>query len=118
MEVIGQWMQDFINNNLGTMIVSGIMAGVAWYFTKRHFQKIELKQAKTNVEGSITDNVVKNLDVYQRMFQDLDEQLIKANSKIDELKAELDSAYLIKIELESQLSSIKIAYDALKKKCQ
>lgn len=84
-------MTKWILDNLLQILSLTVIPAVIWFVTKRHFQTIELKQASTNVEGSITDNVVKNLDVYQRMFQDLDEKLIKAENKISELEAELDS---------------------------
>lgn len=102
MNEVTKWIGELITNNLGTILISGILSAVAWFFTKRHFQDIELKQAEVNVESNVTDNVVKHLDVYKRLFEDLDEQLIKANKKIKELEIEIEDIENLYKQLKQQ----------------
>lgn len=99
---MGEFISQLVSNNLTTLVVSSLIGAISWFGSKRYFQQVELKQAETNVEGSITDNVVKNLDVYQRMFKDLDEVILKANKKIDELEAELEEITKLYKELKDR----------------
>lgn len=80
----------FITDNLATLIIPAIFATISWYFTKRAYQPKELKAKDLQNEGSQSDVIAQNLDLYQRMFEHLEEQLLKAHGKIKILEEEVD----------------------------
>ena len=96
---------------IGVTIGTGV---IAYIFGGKMKQKVELEKAVTDVEGSITDNVVKNLEVYQRMFEDLDEQLLKAEAKIIALDLKLEEAEVEKNLLKEKVIKLTELYTTLK----
>jgi chaperonin cofactor prefoldin len=59
--------------NFGEILLQASPIGLlTWYFTKRHFQKIDLKKATTEVEGLSSDVIIKNLDIYQNLLDDVE----------------------------------------------
>lgn len=82
---------------------------LTWYFTKRHFQKIDLKKANTEAEGLSSDVIVKNLDIYQKLLDDIEkryeEKLIKRDLEIKILEARCEE-FKKRIEaLEKEINS-------------
>lgn len=47
---------------------------VTWFFTKRSFEKKDLKLKDVNIDSSSSEVVSKNLEIYQRMLDDVDER--------------------------------------------
>lgn len=45
-----------------------------WLLTKRHFQKAEVKQAEASAEEKQADVIVKNLEIYQNMLDDIEKR--------------------------------------------
>lgn len=83
-------MEKFIDlmlsNYLVTFIISGITGITAYVFGGKRKQKLESDKTKTSIESSMTDNVIKNLNVYQRMFEDLAEQIKVLSAKVKSLE--------------------------------
>lgn len=86
-------MKEFLIDNIIWFISTPLTGIVVWFSSKRYFQSRELKSKDLQNDSSHVNVINQNLDVYQRMFKDLDEQLIKANNKINELEIELDSIH-------------------------
>lgn len=68
-----------------------VTAIIVWIFSKRHFQKRDLKDRDTAIEKSQVDVIRDNLDLYQTMLTDVklryNEEIKEAYSKIDALEA-------------------------------
>lgn len=69
-----------------------LTGALGWFFTKRHFETRELKQADISIDSSSSDVVSKNLDLYQRMLDDVEERyqmkLSLRDIEIDNLEKE------------------------------
>lgn len=81
-----EWVNVLVSNHLISIVVTVITGIVAYIFGGKAKQALDSKKSEAAIEGSITDNVVKNLDVYQRMFEDLELQISKLNERIAELE--------------------------------
>lgn len=76
---------------------------VIWFATKRHFQKRKLKMQDISISSDQTDLVYKNIELYQKMIDDIEtryqENIKKRDQEIAELEEELR---LMKIERDKE----------------
>ena len=64
-----------------------ITGALGWFFTKRHFESRDLKEADISINSNSSDVVSKNLELYQRMLDDIEERYqAKVNSRDVEIK--------------------------------
>lgn len=91
---------EWILTNYPTVIALIIAPVITWFFVKRHFQERELKLKDTLIDSSQSDVVSKNLEIYQRMLDDvenryqvriegLDEIIEKQRSEIEKMESEI-----------------------------
>lgn len=73
---------------ISDFIVPILSSLVVWFFTKRYFQKADLKKLNVEIDSSMYDTLVKHLDVYKRIFLDLDQTLAKKEERIKALEIE------------------------------
>lgn len=85
------WINILVSNHLISIIVTVVTGIAAYIFGGKNKQKLEIKQSEVTIDGTITENVVKNLDVYQRMFSHLETQIDKLQARVLELEAELEN---------------------------
>jgi hypothetical protein len=97
-------LQDYIANSLIALIVTGITGGISWYFVKRHFQKKELKEVDASIDSTTSDNVSKNLILYQTM---LDDVVQRKDAEIASLREDLLKRDVIIERLEEGLKKLK-----------
>ena len=83
-------IKQYIIENLTWIITVPITGLLSWFFIKKPYQKKDLTSKDIHNNASSLNVITQNLDVYQRMFKDLDDQLIKANMKINQLEEELE----------------------------
>lgn len=66
---------------------------ITWVFVKRHYQKRDLKDKDVIIESNQSDVVSKNLDLYQKMLDDIEmryeEKLKKRDLEIEFLEKEV-----------------------------
>ena len=88
----------------GVILQASPITLITWFFTKRHFQKVELKKETTEAESLSSDVIVKNLDIYQKFLDDLEkryeEKLAKRDLEIERLESEVEKLKLRIQELE------------------
>lgn len=77
---------------------------ISYFLYERHLKKKELTSKDLENETSQSDIVARNLDLYQRMLDDISEKLMKAHSKIEELELEIE-------KLKSQYLKFKELYE-------
>lgn len=64
-----------------------ITGALGWFFTKRHFESRELKEADISINSNSSDVVSKNLELYQRMLDDIEDRYqAKVSSRDIEIK--------------------------------
>jgi len=97
MEIINTLM-----NPITTLISIVVGPLLTWFFITKPYQKKELKAKDIEINSSHVNVITQNLDVYQRMFTDLDEQLVKANNKIKELEKEVEQITIRYKELKTK----------------
>ena len=77
---------------------------LTFIFTKRHFQKVELKKAESEVDNNIADVMTKNIGIYQNMLEDVEkryeEKLSKRDEEIKYLESEIEKLKARITELE------------------
>ncbi len=111
---------------ISTLLVP-VSAIVTWYYVKRHFQARELKLKDVSIESNTSEVVSKNLELYQRMLDDLDERtqeaLKKAYERIKELEIEnqlkdemIERINKERAEMKITISEMKAELEKLKKK--
>ena len=105
------WIGVLISNNIISIVVTLITAILAYIFGGKKKQNVELKQVEANIDGSITDNVVKNLEVYQRMFKHLEVQIDKLQARIVELEKLLGDVTTEYRELTNEYRDLKDKYE-------
>ena len=66
---------------------------LTWVFTSRHMKKREIKEKDVNIEQSQSEVVSKNLELYQRMLDDVEnryqENIKKRDIEIQRLEQEV-----------------------------
>lgn len=75
-------------------LISMLSVPITWFFTKRHFQKSEVKKAESEANSSIADVMSKNIGIYQNMLEDVEkryeEKLAKRDEEIEKLELEIE----------------------------
>lgn len=82
---------------LKTLALSSPVGIITWFFTKRNMEKAQVKQAQASAEGTQADVIVKNLEIYQNMLDDVekryevklaqrDNEILYLETKIKELE--------------------------------
>ena len=83
---------------------------VSWLLTKRHFEQKELEQKEIDINSSSSDVVSKNLNLYQKMIDDLEQrqvsQLERRDQEIEILRQENASLKIQISHLQNQLDQI------------
>jgi len=99
-------MIEWLTQNLFEIIGMTLIPLITWFVTKRHFQKRDLKDRDVNIELNQLEILSKNLDLYQRMLDDVE-------TKYEERAFKSDAE---KEELEKTIEELKIKIEALEKK--
>ncbi len=90
---ITDWIEKFFENHTTTVIIGSLTGVFSWFFTKRHIEEKNLKQADANIDSTMVEVVSKNLSLYQRMIDDIDEKyqasLLSYKQEIESLKEKL-----------------------------
>ena len=76
------------------LLLSPITGAFVWYFTKRNFEKRELKQIDINNEANQAEIVSKNLEIYQRMIDDIEQRYEERIQKLDDQIQKLEQEIL------------------------
>lgn len=102
------WIQTLINNNITSMLVGGGITLISWFGYKRYIQKREIKAKDIENEGSTSNVVGQNLELYQRMLDDYterkDKELNEAYQRIEKLNLRVEF-----LEEENRKLRIKIS---------
>lgn len=64
---------EFISNHWEGLLIP-VSAIITWFLKDRLFQKKDLKQKDLELDSSSSEIVSKNLEIYQRMLDDVDER--------------------------------------------
>ena len=108
---MGEWLNNLINNNITSIIITGITGAISWFFTKRHFQSKELKSKDLQNEESTSNVVGQNLELYQRMLDDYterkDKELQDAYDKIEALKIKVEKLEKENASLKSRIKKLE-----------
>ena len=75
---------EWIEKNAVFLIGTVIIPLVAWFGSKRYFQAKDLKSKDIENDSGISEVLNKNLDLYQRMLDDIEERYENTLSKRDE----------------------------------
>lgn len=78
---------NWIIGNWGILPVGAI---VTWFVKGRFFDKKELESKELQNNAFQAEVMVQNLDIYKRLFEDLEEQILKAKDTIKQLEAEIE----------------------------
>lgn len=89
-------------------IISGI---ITWFASKRYFQKIELKKAETEAEGTVSDVLSRNIGIYQNMLDDLEKRYEERITKLDGEIKEIEGKY------ETIIANLKQRIAVLEEEC-
>lgn len=115
---MSDWVDALLSNNITLLLTTTLPGIVSWFIIKRHFQKRELKQADANIDTTTSDVVSKNLDLYQRMLDDIDERyqfsLQEHKKEIQELKQELEKVIKGIADCEKMRQELEIVLTKLK----
>lgn len=115
---MSDWVDALLSNNITLLLTTTLPGIVSWFIIKRHFQKRELKQADANIDTTTSDVVSKNLDLYQRMLDDIDERyqfsLQEHKKEIQELKQELEKVIKGIADCEKMRQELEIVLAKLK----
>ena len=81
---------SFILDALKAIVISSPVSLITWFFTKRYFQDAQLKEANARAEGTQADVIVKNLEIYQNMLDDVERRyeakLLQRDTEIEYLE--------------------------------
>jgi len=97
-------MIEWIENNISTLLSLILIPLITWLFTKRHFQKKDLKDRDVNTESNQSEIVSKNLELYQRMLDDIEKRYEERIFKSDKEKEELE---MIILELQTIIKDLE-----------
>tara|TARA_R110000772_G_scaffold10312_1_gene33037 strand:+ start:526 stop:816 length:291 start_codon:yes stop_codon:yes gene_type:complete len=68
---------------------------VTWFLTKRHFQVKDLELKDKDIESQSSDNISKNIKIYQDMLDDIearyDASILRRDKQIKQLKLEVQN---------------------------
>lgn len=77
-------------------LIAPVVGAIVWFFTKRHYQQVAIKEKETNIEGKEIQNITANFKVYQDLINDLEERF---KARIEELEADLSKMKALNDEL-------------------
>lgn len=88
-----------MENNLAEYIIQSILTFIiaffTFLFTKKKYQNAEISKINIETESSVSDTIVKNLGIYQKMLDDLDERhqenILKRDQEIKLLESNIEN---------------------------
>jgi len=103
--IIDLW--SILESNVFAMIIYPSLSGVViWFVSKKRYQEKDLKDRDVNTESNQSEIVSKNLELYQRMLDDIEKRYEERIFKSDKEKEELEQ--IIK-ELKQIISELEQA---------
>lgn len=107
---------DWLLNNI-FQIITIITIPITWLVSKRHFQKRDLKKEDITIESNQSEIVSKNLDLYQRMLDDIEKRyenrIFKSDAERLKLEKDIKNLKLLVQELETKANELEITVHSL-----
>ena len=103
-------MIEWLINNY-QIIITLITIPITWYTKERYFTKRDLKDRDVNIESNQSEIVSKNLELYQRMLDDIEkryeEKIFKSDREKEQLEQIIKELNIIIDELKQALLESK-----------
>ncbi len=113
-------MKNWFVENLNFIIITIILPLIGWFGSKKYFQDRELKSKDIENDSGISEVLHKNLNLYQRMLDDIEERyedkLAKRDIDIENLENKVESLDTEIILLEEEISDLETKISKLKAK--
>lgn len=107
-----QWLVD----NL-FQVITVITIPITWFVSKRHSQKRDLKSQDVAIESNQSKIVSQNLDLYQKMLDDIErryeDRIFKSDAEKLKLEEDIKNLKLLVQKLETKANELEMTVHSL-----